>query len=75
MLVVLSNIFTPLIMNIANEGNFYLAYLLSKVSAPIEDDHFIRWVPVSQVEEILYHQHQAWAVKQALRFYLNEKDG
>jgi len=35
--------------------------LLSKVSALIE--------------EILYHQNQAWAVKQALRCYLNEKDG
>jgi 8-oxo-dGTP diphosphatase len=42
---------------IVNEGNFYLAHLLLKVSAPIDDDHFIRWVPVSQVEEILCHQH------------------
>lgn len=53
---------------IANEGNFYIAHLVSKVSAPIEEDHIIRWVPVSQVEEILYHQHQAWAVNQALKY-------
>jgi 8-oxo-dGTP diphosphatase len=60
---------------VANEGNFYLAHLLSKVSAPIETDHIIRWVPVSQVEAILYHQHQAWAIKKAVRCYLNVEEG
>jgi 8-oxo-dGTP diphosphatase len=60
---------------VANEGNFYLAHLLTKVSEPIEDDHIIRWVPVEHVEEILYHQHQAWAVKKALGCYLNVEEG
>jgi 8-oxo-dGTP diphosphatase len=61
--------------HIANEGNFYLAHLLSKVSDPIEDDHSFAWIPVSNVEELLYHQHQAWAVKEGLKHCLQLKEG
>ncbi|MEH7014270.1 NUDIX domain-containing protein [Neobacillus niacini] len=61
--------------HIANEGNFYLAQLLSKVSEPVEDDHSLKWIPVSSVEEFLYHQHQAWAVKEGLKHCLHVKEG
>jgi 8-oxo-dGTP diphosphatase len=60
---------------IANEGNFYLAHLLSKVSDPIEDDHSLTWIPVNSVKELLYHQHQVWGVKEGLKHCLPLKEG
>jgi 8-oxo-dGTP diphosphatase len=60
---------------VANEGNFYLAHLLSKVSDPIEDDHSLTWIPVSRVKELLYHQHQAWCVDEGLKYCLHLKEG
>jgi 8-oxo-dGTP diphosphatase len=66
---------TPNNEHIANEGNFYLAHLLSKVSDPIEDDHSLTWIPVSSVKELLYHQHQVWGVKEGLKHCLQLKEG
>lgn len=61
--------------HISNVGNFYLAHLLSKVSEPLEGDHYLKWVPVSNVEKLLYHQHQAWGVKEGLKLCLHMREG
>ncbi|MFP7300585.1 NUDIX hydrolase [Neobacillus niacini] len=60
---------------IANEGTFYLAQLCKKVSDPLEDDHSLKWIPVRSVDELLYHKHQAWVVREGLRFNQNLKEG
>jgi 8-oxo-dGTP diphosphatase len=53
--------------HIVNEGNFYIANLLLKVSEPMEDDHKLKWIAVKNVEKLLYHQHQSWAVNEGIR--------
>lgn len=49
-----------------SDGYFYLAQLRNKVQEPIEDDHFLEWINVNEVEELLFHDHQVWAVKEGL---------
>lgn len=50
-----------------SDGYFYLAQLREKVQEPIEDDHFLEWVNVKEVEELLFHEHQVWAVKEGVK--------
>ncbi|MFD2045790.1 NUDIX hydrolase [Ornithinibacillus salinisoli] len=50
-----------------SQGYFYLCEMGRQVSKPIEDDHFLQWIEPSQSTEILFHEHQIWAVKEALR--------
>jgi 8-oxo-dGTP diphosphatase len=47
-------------------GYFYLAQLLNKVQEPIEDDHYLKWISVENIEELLFHEHHVWAVKEGL---------
>jgi 8-oxo-dGTP diphosphatase len=61
--------------HILNVGNFYLAQLLTKVSVPLEGDHSLKWIPVGSVEELIYHQHQAWGVKEGLKQFLHMREG
>lgn len=53
--------------HIKNIGHFYFAKLLTKVQEPTEDDHFFNWVSVKNIDEILYHQNQVWAVKEGVK--------
>jgi 8-oxo-dGTP diphosphatase len=52
---------------ILSEGYFYLVKLSDKVQAPIEDDHFLKWVSVANLEDLLIHEHHVWAVKEGLK--------
>jgi 8-oxo-dGTP diphosphatase len=51
---------------ILSYGYFYLAQLLHKVQDPIEDNHFMKWISVGNIEELLFHEHHIWAVKEGL---------
>lgn len=53
--------------HILNDGHFYLAKLLTQIQEPTEDDHDIKWVKVNDIDELLYHKHQSWAVKEAMK--------
>ncbi|TWT13270.1 NUDIX hydrolase [Planomicrobium sp. CPCC 101079] len=50
-----------------NDGYFYLATLEEKVQEPTEADHALTWVPVSQVQRLLVHEHHHWAVTEGLK--------
>jgi len=52
----------PLLSN----GMFYTAELTEKIQAPVEDDHDITWINLENVDDLLFHEHQAWAVKKAI---------
>ncbi|MGM0924762.1 MAG: NUDIX hydrolase [Bacillota bacterium] len=52
---------------ILSEGYFYFAELLNKIQNPIEDDHFLKWISVENIEEFLIHEHHNWAVKEGLK--------
>jgi 8-oxo-dGTP diphosphatase len=61
--------------HILNVGNFYLTHILTKISDPIEGDHSLKWIPVSSAEKLLYHNHQAWGVKEGLKHCLHMREG
>jgi prolyl-tRNA editing enzyme YbaK/EbsC (Cys-tRNA(Pro) deacylase)/8-oxo-dGTP pyrophosphatase MutT (NUDIX family) len=48
------------------DGYFYLARLTEWKQPPIEDDHELIWVPVEEAPQLLVHDHQSWAVRQAI---------
>ncbi|MED2973012.1 NUDIX domain-containing protein [Fictibacillus sp. B-59209] len=52
---------TPMIA----DSYFYLAELAEWMLDPIEEDHELEWIPISEAQELLHHEHQAWAVAQA----------
>jgi 8-oxo-dGTP diphosphatase len=52
---------------ILSDGYFYLAQLSEKIQEPKEDDHFLKWVSVVNIEELLLHEHHSWAVKEGLK--------
>jgi 8-oxo-dGTP pyrophosphatase MutT (NUDIX family)/predicted GNAT family N-acyltransferase len=47
-------------------GMFYTAELTEQIQAPVEDDHDIVWISLENVDDLLFHEHQAWAVKKAI---------
>lgn len=49
-----------------SDGIFYAAELGEKVQEPIEDDHDLRWISLDEVDNLLFHEHQSWAVKKAI---------
>jgi 8-oxo-dGTP diphosphatase len=49
-----------------SDGYFYSVRLLQNVQQPIENDHFLKWVDAHACKSLLFHEHQAWAVGQAL---------
>lgn len=51
---------------ILGDGYFYLAKLKDKVQDPTEEDHLMKWFNIKEIENKLFHQHQIWAVKEAL---------
>lgn len=55
-----------------SEGHFYLCEMGKQVDDPTEDDHFLVWMePIRAIEKLL-HEHQIWAVKEALKLRLRE---
>ncbi len=50
-------------------GHFYLASLGSKMHTAVEPDHELVWMNTERIEGSLFHQHQAWAVKEALKLF------
>jgi 8-oxo-dGTP diphosphatase len=50
-----------------SDGYFYLAKLLNKVQEPLEYNHDLKWIRVEHIEELLFHEHQVWAVKEGLK--------
>ncbi|MGE7186277.1 NUDIX domain-containing protein [Peribacillus sp. NPDC006672] len=40
-----------------NDGYFYWAELLDKIQESIEADHFIKWIDIESVLELLVHEH------------------
>lgn len=49
-----------------SDGMFFLAEMVEKVQAPVDDDHFLKWVSIEEVNALLFHEHQKWAVKKAV---------
>lgn len=49
-----------------NHAHFYLATLSVKVQEPVEIDEEPIWVNISEIENLLFHEHQVWGVKEAL---------
>ncbi|WP_180953506.1 NUDIX hydrolase [Bacillus sp. T33-2] len=51
-------------------GDFYVCQRLEGFTEPIEQDHEICWVEPQQAAGLLFHEHQSWAVKQALELVI-----
>lgn len=49
-----------------NDGSFYIANMVQKQTANYEEDHVLRWMPPILAVRLLVHDHQKWAVEQAL---------
>jgi 8-oxo-dGTP diphosphatase len=49
------------------EGHFYLCDMGKQINKPIEEDHILKWMEPFQAIENLLHEHQSWAVNEALR--------
>ncbi|MDE5414370.1 NUDIX hydrolase [Alkalihalobacterium chitinilyticum] len=50
-----------------SEGYFYFCNIGEKIQKPIEEDHFLIWMDPSEAIENLYHEHQSWAIRQAVK--------
>lgn len=50
-----------------NQSYFYLCEIGRKVQEPIEEDHLLNWTEPTHAVKQLYHEHQRWAVQQAIR--------
>ena len=62
-----------------NDGFFYIANMVQKQTENCEEDHVLRWMSPLHAVELLLHDHQKWAVEQALllrkkriSFYMKE---
>lgn len=51
-----------------NDGYFYICNKIRKMHVPKEDDYILHWVSPSEAQQLLVHDHQQWAVKQAILF-------
>ncbi|MGM0885268.1 MAG: NUDIX hydrolase [Bacillota bacterium] len=49
-----------------SEGYFYLCHMGEPTGKPTEEDHFLQWIEPVQAIKSLFHEHQSWAVKEAL---------
>ncbi|MGM7685041.1 hypothetical protein ACSVDA_23325 [Cytobacillus sp. Hm23] len=50
-----------------SEGYFYICDIGKETSKPIEKDHFLKWIEPSKAIKYLFHEHQSWAVNEALK--------
>ncbi|MFJ6413665.1 hypothetical protein CHI12_12110 [Terribacillus saccharophilus] len=51
---------------IQNIGSFYSCTLGVKEKEPMEEDHELIWLTPEEAASSLFHQHQAWAVRQCI---------
>jgi 8-oxo-dGTP diphosphatase len=49
-----------------NDGFFYIANMIHQQINNCEDDHVLKWLSPILAVELLIHDHQKWAVEQAL---------
>ncbi|AKR10028.1 DNA mismatch repair protein MutT [Bacillus thuringiensis] len=49
-----------------NDGFFYIANMVQTQTKNCEEDHVLRWMSPLLAVELLIHDHQKWAVEQAL---------
>ncbi|MGG0186778.1 NUDIX hydrolase [Bacillus rhizoplanae] len=49
-----------------NDGHFYICGKIREHHVPTEDDYILHWVSSSEAQQLLVHDHQQWAVKQAI---------
>ncbi|GMR68864.1 MULTISPECIES: NUDIX hydrolase [Bacillus] len=56
-----------------NDGFFYIANMAQKQTKACEEDHVLRWMSPLHAVGILIHDHQKWAVEQAL--FLQKQKG
>ncbi|MET1249105.1 NUDIX domain-containing protein [Sporolactobacillus sp. STCC-11] len=56
----------PAVRPMVSDGYFYTAELGEQVQQPTEPDNFLEWVDVRECSPLLFHEHQAWAVREAL---------
>ena len=49
-----------------NDGFFYIANMVHKQTELSEENHILKWMSPSLAVERLIHDHQKWAVEQAL---------
>ncbi|MGG0153393.1 NUDIX hydrolase [Bacillus mycoides] len=49
-----------------NDGFFYITSMVNKQTETSEEDHVLQWMPPLLAIEFLIHDHQKWAVEQAL---------
>lgn len=45
---------------------FYIGEVLEKIVEPVELDHELQWIPLDEVQGMLYLQTQQWAVEQLI---------
>lgn len=50
-----------------SEGYFYLCNKGKQMSKPSEVGHFLKWIEPMQAIDCLFHEHQSWAVNEALK--------
>lgn len=50
-----------------NEGHFYFCKMVKQLGKPLDDDHFLIWLKPDEAIENLVHEHQSWAVNEALK--------
>ncbi|MFD1738140.1 NUDIX hydrolase [Bacillus salitolerans] len=50
-----------------SEGHFYFCEMVKKIDRPTEEDHSLVWMELNEVIKNLVHEHQSWAVSEALK--------
>ncbi|MCO7124531.1 NUDIX domain-containing protein [Sporolactobacillus shoreicorticis] len=55
----------PVARPMVGDGYFYTARLGEQVQQPTEHDNFLEWIDVLACDQLLFHEHQAWAVQEA----------
>ncbi|HEO8418913.1 NUDIX hydrolase [Niallia sp. FSL W8-0635] len=50
-----------------SEGYFYLCKMVKQIGEPTEEGHFLKWIEPNQAIQSLFHEHQSWAIQEALR--------
>ena len=50
-----------------NEAVFYICFLGGQICEPMEEDHTLVWMDSAGSADYLFHDHQAWAVEEALK--------
>jgi 8-oxo-dGTP diphosphatase len=49
-----------------SDGYFYAAEIVRKLQVPTEDDHELVWMKLVDAPNLLFHEHQVWAVNKAI---------